>query len=352
MVWQDVRLAVRSAVKDPLYAAVAVATLAVGIGAVTGIFTVVDRVLLRPLPYPEADALVELVGIDPEEPGDFGPHAWPTFQDLAQGASGIELAAYHETTGVFLDGGSAETILGSAVSHNLFGILGVEPLLGRAFTPEEDVFEGPRVLMLSHSLWQTRFGGDRGVVDRTIRVGQESYSVVGVMPPGFGFPTASEAYWVPLHEDETLVRAGIARGHRGLNYLGAVGRLERGMARDGAAASLQAHVAGLAELHDQMQADRSVDLVPLHDFRTQSVPGALLLFLWASILVLAISCANVANVTLSRGVARGRELAVRAALGGSSYRQVRLVIIETLAMGAGGALLGVGLGHRTSRDVR
>ena len=225
----DARQALRMVRRDPFYVLISVAALALGIGATTAIFTVVDQTLLRPLPYAQPDELVQVYRTTEADPDNVGSWSWPDFVDLRSEASTYELSAYHEATAVLSGRGDAEQIVGVAAHHSLFDVLRARPLVGRTFLPEEDVFDGPKIVMLAYDLWATRFGSDPGIVGRSLDLGDGMYEVVGVMPAGFAFPDPTVRFWVPLNEDRLLVEAGIERGARGLKYLRAVGRLAPGV---------------------------------------------------------------------------------------------------------------------------
>lgn len=331
----------------------ALAILTLGIGASTSIFTVVSAVLIRPLPYPESDRLVMVwetnprfqIGIDtlPVTPGSFMDWREQNncFDQVAAfGASQINLSG----------GGEPERIAGASVSANFFELMRVTPQLGRAFRGEEEQPGTGHVVVISHSLWQRRFGGETDVIGRSLTLDGESYGVVGVAPAGFQFPRAGELpYFVGAAANTELwkpmaLTGEFANRKRANHQLCVIARLNPGITRERA----QAEMSAIASRIEQSIPDSQgigVKLVSLSEQVSGRVRTALLLLMGAILLVLLIACANVANLMLARGAARARELAIRAALGATRIRIIRQLITEalllSLAAGVAGALLSL-----------
>jgi putative ABC transport system permease protein len=333
-VLEDLRFAVRLLRKNPGFTAVALLTLALAIGANTAIFSVVNGVLLRPPPFSEPERLFHAFRRDPD--GSAAPISVPQYAFLSsQREPFSRLAAYRRlASGFNFSGeGAPEHVPGVRVTHSFFEVLGVPPALGRGFLPEEDVEGGPRVVVLSHGLWQRRFGGDPGVPGRSITLNSELYTIVGVAPPGFQFPAEAQL-WTPLRLDLATTEDS--------HYLTVIGRLKPGMA--------PAQVAPLVRAQgEQLRAVRQGALRPNHwldadEFRivsTQSVRPALLVLLGAVGLVLLIACVNLANLQLARAASRERELAMRTALGASPGRIARQLLTESILLAGTGGLLGL-----------
>ncbi len=330
---QDFRYACRALRKNPSFTGVAVLALALGIGANSAIFSVIDAVLLAPLPYPRFDELVMVWESDGGAEQEWvTPANFLDWQDQTRTFSGM--AAFSEVNLNLIGSGEPERLQGCRTSATLFPVLGIEPLVGRFLMPDDDVFGGPRVVVLSHRLWQRSFGSDPGLVGRTINLNSEAHTVVGVMPARFAFPSADTLFWVPLAftADEALQR----RSH----YLRVVGRLDAGVALGQAQADMNRVAAGLHERFASSNTDTI--LIPLQQQRVGSVGPLLLVLAGAVGFVLLIACANVANLLLSRASSRRREIAVRAALGAGRLRLVRQLLTESCVLaliGGGGGVL-------------
>lgn len=344
-VWQDLRYAARTLLRAPGFTAVAVLTLALGIGATTAMFSAVDGVLLRPLPFTEPDRLVQLYSANPADAITTGNLSPPDFEDLQRSVPAFErLAAYWfdpGLSGIDLMGGGEPMRLSTAfVSADFFRTLGVSAAAGRTLLPEENVPGADRAVVLSYGLWQRRFGGDRSAVGRTVALDGEPFTVVGVMPRPFAYPAEQVDVWLPLSR---ITEADIPR-ERGVRYLSVVGRLAPGVELPNARRMTDAFMARLAQEYPESNEGWSAaTILPLRQVLLGEVRPALLALLGAVALVLLIACANLANLLLARGVTRGREYAIRAALGAEQGRLVRQNLTESLLLALLGGALGFAL---------
>jgi len=344
----DLRFALRQLVKNPGFTLVAVLTLALGIGANTAIFSVVNAVLLRPLPYPEPGQLVQLLADWSGKPSTAIGSA--TFVEInARSQSLARIAAYEGGDMTLTGAGSAERIVAGAVTADFFPLLGVQPALGRNFTREEDTPNGPKAVVLGHGLWQSRFGGDPDVLGRTVTLNQQSYTVVGILPERFQYPEPFQL-WTPMALGET---GGTFVTHgEGMMLLKAIARLKPGVTLQQAQAELQTIAQRIqpGELTATPRGEGGeggggggglLTLIGLHEQVVGDVKGALLVLLGAVAFVLLIACANVANLQLARAAARQREMAVRAALGAGRWRIARELFTESVLLSLAGGGLGL-----------
>jgi len=346
----DLRHALRSLGRRPGFLAVVVLTAAVGIGATTSVFSVVSSVVLSPLPYPEPERLVRLYSAEIDEPDQRNFLPGPDFVDYRErsGAFAAAGAFYdYSDTGLDLTGlGTPRRVRALGVSAGYFDTLGVTPLYGRLILQEEEVggeddLYGTRVTVLSHHLWQELTGSDPGIVGETLELDGEAYTVAGVLRPGFLDVLHGEIdLWVPLNLDP-----GGRWNDRRNWYLSAVAQLTPGVSVAQAQARLDAVLEELRQEFPEDRAEQLVQVLPLFDDVVGSTPSTLYVLLGASVLVLLIAAVNVANLLVTRGLTRQRELAVRSALGSGRLRLVRELLLESGIAATLGGLLGVGLAY-------
>ncbi len=335
---QNLRYALRSLWKAPGFAAAALLSLAIGIGVNTAIFSVVSAALIRPLPYKEPGRLVAVC--EKRTPGGEKCSAFANanYIDLRANSPALEDVAAHTSTGVSLVGaGEAEQVLGRLVTGNMFGLLGVPAQVGRTLIPEDGEPASPRVILLSHALWQRKFGGDTAIVGRELNLDGEGYTVIGVMPRTFRFPGAHDEFWLPLRFDAQ------DRQQRSNHNLHCIGRIGRSAALRDARAQASFIAARLRQEYPSTNAGIDFTLIPLHEFLTDSVHTALIVLFVAVGFLLLIACANVGNLVLTRSTVRRRELAIRAALGAGRARLIRQMLTESLCLSALGGIAALTL---------
>jgi len=332
----DLRHLLRGLWRTPVFTIVTLLTLALAIGANAAVFSLVDQSLLRPLPYAESERLVA-VWADLSASG--GPRTeWTNpadFSDWGEQSGSIEdMAAFTGSRPALTGFGNPRQLFGGVVTYSFFDVLNTRLQIGRGFVAEEDIPNGPRVAVISHSLWQSEFAGDPNVLLRALTLDGEPYSVIGVLTPDFSFPFLPERdVWTLLHADNTQ-----GRGHA---FLRVVGRLAAGAGLEDADADLSTIAARIADEFPETNANTSVYVQPLQEAVVDGVRLRLLV-LWAAVgFVLLIACVNIANLLLVRAAGRMRELAIRGTLGARRAGLVSLVVMESLLLSLGGALLGL-----------
>ncbi|MAG70132.1 MAG: hypothetical protein CL471_07575 [Acidobacteria bacterium] len=338
---QDLRIAARTFARKPSFFVVAVATLAIGVGATTTIFSIVDGVLLTPLPYPEPDRIVR-VGQVSTEPGRIYAMSYLDFKDLqARNGSFEALAAARGTRVTLLGRGEPEAQLGAFVSPEFFDVVGVAPALGRVFTRAEDE-DSAAVVVIAHTLWERRFDADPSLVGRAVTLDGMPFTVVGVLPAGFRAPEAlgqgGTQLWMPISTIDAESRA-----ERRNSMLQGIGRLEAGVPLEGARAELELLGGQLREEFPRESGEHHFGLSPLFRQTVGSIATTLTVLLGAVGVLLLIACGNVANLLLVRASERGREFAVRAAIGAGPGRIVRQLLTESLLIGLAGGPAGIGV---------
>jgi putative ABC transport system permease protein len=341
----DTRYATRQMLKTPGFTLVAVLTLAFGIGATTAIFSVVNGVLLRPLPYPQSETLVRVFEVVPRY-GRFSVSP-ANFLDWRQRQTVFERIAAYAAGGsdTFMGFDGPERVPRALVSWDLFDLLRVTPALGRGFRADEDQPNQNNVIVLSHVMWQNRFGGDPNVLGRSVQLSGTPATVVGVMPAGFYFPTRDAEFWRPIAFNP-------ATAPRGAHFIGVIARLKPDVSLQQAGAEMQAIAGQLAQQYPQSNRDESAEAVALLDVIVGPIRPMLFTLLGAVVVVVLIACANVANLLLVRASVREKEIAIRVAMGASSRRLVLQMLSESVLLALVGGGFGVLLAWLAMRPIQ
>jgi putative ABC transport system permease protein len=335
LIVQDLRHALRALLKHPGYLLTALLTLALGIGFSTATFSVINAVLLRPLPFADPDRLVQLRERNlPRFPQfSVSPGHYLFWREHNTTFAGIAALA-SQSLNLDLGNDDPQRVRADRVSANLFAVLGVDPLWGRSFQPSDEQGSQARVVMLSHGAWQRRFGGARDVVGQTVRLDRNPVTIVGVMPAGFRYPSPEVEMWVPF------VFTDAERRSFGSHFMSAIGRLRPGITIEQAEADMKVVSARLIGVNPGSKG-WEVLLFGLQDFTVRNVKDSLLVLLGAVSLVLLIACANVANLLLARGAARQKELAIRSSIGATRGRLLRQLLVEQITLALVSAAAGV-----------
>jgi putative ABC transport system permease protein len=336
MMLQDLRYALRTLAKAPAFTAIAILTLAIGIGANTAVFSLVNAMLLRPYPYEEPERIVRVYSTDLES-GRRGHMSYPDLLDLAERISVFEAVAGVDREPYNVRSGDTTVYLqGAQVNASLFDVLGVTPLLGRTFRPEEDLPGAENVVVLGERVWRNQFGADPAIVGKTIQIDAEPYTVIGVVPRGAAYPDEANL-WVTLRLDLDSQR-------RGSHWANTVARLRDDVPMVQAQAEATAFAEQLAQAYPESNEGAGITLVGLHESRTGDFSTLLVALLGAVGFVLLIACSNVANLSLARAATRQQEIAMRAALGARRARLLTQLFVESTLLAVAGAVLGLLVG--------
>ena len=341
----DVRFALRSVRSNPGFSIVAALTLALGIGATTAIFSVVNTVLLYPLPYPEPDELIRVWSSNQEGGIERDMMSAPDMRDFIEASPVIEdLAGYAEYDLTMVDDeGNAVKVLGHGVTPNYFDVLGVSTVLGRTFTPEDGTANGEGVVVIGHALWQNRLSGDPDIIGKSVTMEGGPITVIGVAPPGFDFP-GSSLVWLAISVDNEMFA-------RGVRIFDVFGRMRPGSTVESARGEMRVVADRLQQEYPGSNRGYGVTATSLQDAVVGNLRPAILILFGAAGVLLLIACANVANLLLARATARSREIALRAALGAGRWRITRQLLTESVVLASVGAIVGLGLAYWLIRSL-
>jgi putative ABC transport system permease protein len=322
-------------VKTPGFTAIAVLAIALGIGASTTMFSCINALLLRPMPLiQDQERLIAVSEFFLKTPDLNAGTAFPDYLEWKKNATTLDgIAAISEATFIISGGDKPERYLGGQISADAFSFLGVQPIIGRQFRPEEDELNAPPVALIGYQVWQERFGGDRGVVGKTIPINGKQVTVIGVMPKGWRFPEVCDI-WMPLQMQE--------KDHsRGNFFLNCIGKVKKGVSIEQARAELEAITARIAVEHPETNSGCSVHVTPFREEMVRNFKTLTLLVMGAVLFVHLIACANVANLLLARGATRAKEIGIRLALGASRRQVIRQLLAESVVLGMVGSAVGL-----------
>lgn len=332
---RDLRYASRMLVKTPGFTAIAVLAIALGIGASTTMFSAINALLLRPMPYiQDQERLVAVSEFFTKDPGHDSGTAFPDYLEWKKNATTLDgIAAVTEATFIITGGDKPERYLGGQISADAFSFMGVQPILGRLFRPEEDEMNAPPVALIGYQVWQEHFAGDKSVVGKTIPINGKQVTVIGVMPKGWRFPEICDI-WMPLQLTEK-------ENPRGNFFLDCVGKVKKGVSIEQARAEMEAITARIATQNPGTNTGVSVHVTSFREENVRNFKTLTLLVMGAVLFVHLIACANVANLLLARGATRAKEIGIRLALGASRRQIIRQLLSESLVLGMIGSALGL-----------